>query len=140
MQSTRSKDTGPELELRRLLFARGLRYRLQVRPVDGLRHRADIVFGPSRVVVDVRGCFWHGCKHHGTSPKSNAERWKIKLQQNRDRDERVEAALRAAGWEVIVVWEHDDLGEMADQITKVVRDRHPDRRGVGQNDVGPPGR
>ena len=125
MRATRAKDTGPEVDLRRLLFQKGLRYRLQVRPVASLRHRADIAFLPSRVVVDVRGCFWHGCDIHGTKPKANAERWVTKLQQNRERDQRVETALRAEGWEVIVVWEHDDLEEMATAIQKVVMDRHP---------------
>src|SRR5579875_2994608 len=61
MQLQRTRDTAPELAIRRLLHARGLRYRVDVSPLPGLRRRADIVFGPAKVAVFVDGCFWHGC-------------------------------------------------------------------------------
>jgi len=86
MQSNRSRDTGPELKLRRALYALGLRYRVAARVPPGSTHRVDIVFGPSRVAVEVLGCFWHGCPLHHRSPASNSNYWAEKLERNKARD------------------------------------------------------
>ena len=123
MQANRSKDTGPELEIRRALFARGLRYRLHTRAEPAIRNRIDVVFRSAKVAVDVRGCFWHACPEHGTKPKANADRWASKLAKNRERDDTTVEALEGAGWLVIIAWEHDDVDDKADQIAKAVRDR-----------------
>lgn len=123
MQATLSKDTGPELELRRALFRRGLRYRIHTRAEASVRNRIDIVFPTEKVAVDVRGCFWHACGAHRTSPRANAERWASKLEANRERDGRIVAALTAAGWIVIVVWEHEDVEAAAAAIDTAVRSR-----------------
>ena len=130
MQANRSKDTGPELELRRALFARGLRYRLHARAEPAIRNRIDVVFRRAKVAVDVRGCFWHACPEHGTKPKANADRWATKLARNRERDDATVGALEVAGWLVIIVWEHDDVDDKADQIAKAVRDRTASHRGA----------
>lgn len=127
MQLQRSRDTVPELALRRLLHAQGLRYRVHRTPVAGLRRVADIVFGPARTVVEVRGCFWHACPEHGTRPRSNAEWWAAKLERTRRRGAETEALLRNAGWHVIVVWEHEDPVVAAERIAAVVRVRRPGR-------------
>ncbi|QOL50243.1 very short patch repair endonuclease [Massilia litorea] len=103
MSLIRSRNTGPELALRRALHAKGLRYRIHFR---GLPGKPDIVFTRRRVVVFVNGCFWHGHKcPTGHIPKSNSAFWKNKVETNRKRDARNIRALRAAGWKVIVVWE-----------------------------------
>lgn len=120
MQNQRRTDTGIELALRRELWRRGLRYRVQV-PVIDRRRRHDIVFTRSRVVVDVRGCFWHGCPGDATQPKANAEWLREKIANNRARDADTEARLEAAGWRCIVVWEHDDVIDAANQIEQAVR-------------------
>jgi DNA mismatch endonuclease (patch repair protein) len=123
MQNQRTRDTAPELALRRELHRRGLRYRLQYKPVPELRRTADIVFPRPRVVVDVRGCFWHGCTTCKSIPKSNDLWWTAKIAKNRARDDATESAFRAAGWRVIVVWEHDVCAAAADRVERVVRQR-----------------
>jgi len=65
MQANRSRDTLPELAVRRRLHSEGLRYRVSVAPVPSLRRKADIVFTKVRVAVFIDGCFWHGCPEHG---------------------------------------------------------------------------
>jgi DNA mismatch endonuclease, patch repair protein len=120
MRAQRLRDTTPELALRSELHRRGLRFRVQRRLLPDVRRTADIVFGPSRVVVEVRGCFWHGCPEHGTSPKANADWWREKIDRNRARDADTDARLREAGWTVIVVWEHEHPSAAADQIEEIV--------------------
>jgi len=88
------KDTGPELTLRRLLFARGLRYRVQFRVPGMARRTIDIAFPGKKVAVFLDGCFWHGCPEHGMLPHSNREWWRRKLDGNRRRDlERLPAEI-----------------------------------------------
>ena len=98
-----SKDTKPEMLVRRGLHRRGLRYRLHGVDIPG---KPDMVFPRYRTVVFVHGCFWHG---HGCSlfkwPKTRAGFWKKKINRNMDRDRKVLAALRVDGWRVLVVWE-----------------------------------
>lgn len=122
MQRQARRDTSIELELRRELWRRGLRYRVD-QPVVLKRRRHDIVFTRAKVAVDVRGCFWHGCPEHGTLPKNNRAWWSDKLDANRARDADTEQRLRDAGWEPVVVWEHDDPIEAADRIEQLVRSR-----------------
>lgn len=69
--------------------------------------KPDFVFRAKRVAVFVDGCFWHGCPKHGTKPKSNAAFWAAKISANRARDRLVSSKLRAYGWTVMRVWEHD---------------------------------
>ena len=130
MQGNRSRDTKPEIALRRALHAAGLRYRVCARPVPGLRSTADIVFRSARVAVEVRGCFWHGCPEHLKLSDRNRAYWTQKIARNRERDRTTEAAWRDAGWEVIVVWEHDDFIAAAQRVEETVRCRR--RRGPKQ--------
>jgi DNA mismatch endonuclease (patch repair protein) len=123
MVANRSRDTGPELRLRRELHARGLRYRVAARPVPELRFTADIVFRPARVAVFVDGCFWHSCPDHGTKPTTNGAYWSHKLQRNRERDVQTDQLLSEAGWLVIRVWEHEDPLVAASRIVAVVGGR-----------------
>ncbi len=121
MSRTGRRDTKPEIELRRLLHARGLRYRVDRSVLPGVRRRADIVFPSARVVVFVDGCFWHGCPEHVTWPKSNAEFWRQKIEANRSRDRDTDDRLAAAGWRSIHVWEHEDAAPAADRVERLVR-------------------
>ena len=117
------RDTAPELELRRELWRRGLRYRVD-RPLDGKRRRrADLTFVGPKVVVFVDGCFWHGCPEHGTSPKANAEWWAEKLARNVSRDADTDEYLTSQGWTVLRFWEHEDVLAAADQVERVVSPR-----------------
>jgi len=123
MRANRARDTGPELGVRRELHRRGLRYRVHGQPVPGLRCRPDIIFVRERVAVFVDGCFWHLCPEHGTSPAANGEWWRHKLEANVERDRRNDAALGAAGWHVVRVWEHEAPVEAADRVSQVLTGR-----------------
>jgi len=124
MQRQRTRDTAPEVALRRLLHAAGLRYRIDTPPLKGLRRRADIVFGPARVAVFVDGCFWHGCPLHGTRPTiANTAYWSEKVRRNRERDADTDLKLQDAGWQPIRAWEHNDVAEVAEQVIVAVRAR-----------------
>ncbi|MEH1130140.1 very short patch repair endonuclease [Micromonospora sp. CPCC 206061] len=124
MQRQQTRDTGPELALRRLLHAAGLRYRVDVAPLGSLRRRADIVFGPARVAVFVDGCFWHGCSEHGSrQTKANTTYWSDKIARNRARDASTDDLLARAGWLVVRVWEHENALHAAQRIGMIVRER-----------------
>ena len=116
MLGNRSRDTGPELLVRRALHARGLRFRVDLRPEAALRTRADVVFTRRRVAVYIDGCFWHGCPLHGTSPKANADYWTPKLARNVERDRESTAALEALGWVVLRFWSHEPVDEVVERI------------------------
>ena len=104
MARVKSRDTGPERSVRRLLTSLGFRYRLQYEKVPG---RPDIAFPGRRKVIWVHGCFWHrhsGCKK-ATLPKSRQDFWLSKLEANRRRDAAVQAEAVRLGWRTLVVWE-----------------------------------
>ncbi|WP_406405467.1 very short patch repair endonuclease [Streptomyces sp. NBC_00879] len=115
-----SRDTAPEVAVRKLLHASGLRYRVNV-PVPGMRRRTiDIVFGPAKVAVFLDGCFWHGCPQHATQPKANAEWWRTKLDKNMARDQETTEHLNAQGWTVLRFWEHEVPDAVASEVTEAV--------------------
>jgi DNA mismatch endonuclease, patch repair protein len=124
MQANRRRDTTPELLIRRLLHADGLRYRCDLRlSAAGRSVRPDIVFTRSRVAVFVDGCFWHQCPEHGSRPSTNREYWNPKFDRNADRDRSNTEALEADGWEVIRAWEHEIPADVAGRVGKLVRAR-----------------
>lgn len=125
MEAQPRRDTTPEILLRRELHRRGLRYRIDRKPVQSLHRRADIVFGPARVAVFVDGCFWHLCPEHGTWPRSNAAWWRDKLARNRERDRETDRKLAEAHWTVVRVWEHESPIEAADRVQEIVAARRP---------------
>jgi len=127
MKGMKRTGTGPEVELRRALWAAGLRYRVNFAPLPGLRTRADIAFLGAKVLVYVDGCFWHGCPEHLVWPKNNADFWREKVQRNKDRDARVTAALEDAGWTVLRVWEHEGVAEAVRRVEEVLSGSRPRR-------------
>lgn len=116
MQSVQTKDTGPELTLRRALFAAGYRYRLHRRDLPG---SPDIVLPGRKKAIFVHGCFWHGhgCSK-GKAPKSRNDYWLPKIAGNRARDNRNVEALEALGWSVRVVWQCElrDMPAVVDSL------------------------
>lgn len=120
MSRQRRAHTAPELALRRELHRRGLRYFVDRAPLRGQRRRADLVFPRRRIAVYVDGCFWHRCPDHATEPKNNAAWWAEKLAGNVARDRATDTALRAAGWRVIRIWEHEDPVLAADRVQSAV--------------------
>lgn len=123
MQGNRSRDTGPELAVRRLVHAMGLRYRVNIRPVSTLRRTADLVFTRRRIAVFIDGCFWHGCPEHHRPPSANAEYWTTKVDGNRQRDAETDHMLADAGWTVLRFWEHVEPAEAAEAIRATVTAR-----------------
>ncbi len=110
MSRVKAKGTKPELNVRRLAHGLGYRYRLHRRDLPG---SPDLVFSGRRKALFVHGCFWHrhqGCRKT-TMPKTRAKFWQRKFDDNVRRDERVIAALRDLGWDVLVVWECETLDE-----------------------------
>lgn len=103
MRSVKTKDTGPEMLVRRLLHRLGYRYRLHARDLPG---RPDLVFRSRKKAVFVHGCFWHG---HGCAkgklPKSRLDYWGPKIEGNVARDAAAMRSLRAKGWKPLVVWQ-----------------------------------
>ncbi|WP_405480927.1 very short patch repair endonuclease [Streptomyces sp. NBC_00009] len=120
MSRQASKDTAPEVAVRRLLHASGLRYRLNVRVPDMPRRTIDIAFPGAKVAVFMDGCFWHGCPEHATQPKANAEWWRTKLDRNMGRDIETTSHLTAAGWTVLRFWEHESPDVVAGEVRNVV--------------------
>jgi DNA mismatch endonuclease (patch repair protein) len=104
MRAVKSRDTSPELAVRRILRAAGIGYRLGG---GGLPGRPDVVMQGRRVAVFVHGCFWHGhdCARGARRPKANAAYWTAKIGRNRARDAVARVALEDVGWRVVTVWE-----------------------------------
>ena len=104
MSRIRSKDTKPELTIRKYLFSKGFRYRIHFKKLPG---KPDVVLPKYNAVILVHGCFWH--QHHdcklASSPKTNSTYWHNKLASNKLRDDQQLSALKALGWRVLVVWE-----------------------------------
>jgi DNA mismatch endonuclease, patch repair protein len=108
MRSQKQTGTKPELELRRVLHRKGLRFVTHRCPIPGVRLRADILFTKVKVAVFLDGCFWHCCPVHGSQPRANYEWWRGKLLLNQKRDSRNNDLLGDNGWHVLRIWEHED--------------------------------
>ncbi|MCY3546717.1 MAG: very short patch repair endonuclease [Gemmatimonadetes bacterium] len=118
MSRIRSKDTRPEMAVRRLVHGMGYRYRLHAKELPG---RPDLVFRPRRKVIFVHGCFWH--RHAGCPadrlPGTRREYWREKLNGNVRRDRRNVLALTDMGWKVLVIWECET--KKLDRVSETVR-------------------
>ena len=118
MSKIRSKNTKPEIIVRKMLFAQGYRYRLHVKNLSG---KPDIVMPKYNAVIFVHGCFWHlhqGCRD-GTFPKTRTEYWKDKLLGNRERDKRHRRELRKLGWRILRLWECE-IDKNPDKVIKML--------------------
>jgi len=120
MQSNKSRDTKPELAVRRAVHARGLRYRVSARPLPELRRTADMVFRGAKVAVFIDGCFWHGCPEHHSLPATNTGYWSEKVRRNRERDLETDERLIESDWTVLRAWEHEDPIEVAHRVIEIV--------------------
>jgi len=119
MSRIRSRDTKPEIMLRRALWAKGLRYRVKSK----LPGKPDIVFSKQKVAIFVDGCFWHGCPEHFKLPQTRTQFWKDKIAANVRRDRTVDESLKQDSWCVLRVWEHQlhsDIVNIVDTITRLI--------------------
>jgi DNA mismatch endonuclease (patch repair protein) len=125
MQRIRSKDTLPELTVRRLVHGLGYRYRLHGKDLPG---KPDLVFRSRRKVIFVHGCYWHmhSCAYGRVAPATNAQFWREKRLSNVTRDRRTRARLRALGWNALVIWECQvrDRERIAARIEKFLSPGH----------------
>jgi DNA mismatch endonuclease (patch repair protein) len=133
MRANRRANTKPEVALRSALHARGYRYRKDLRLdlPDGVRVRPDIVFTARKVAIFVDGCFWHVCPEHGREPTTNEWYWTPKLRRNMERDRQANAALEAAGWRVVRLWEHEPLPAAVDAVVEAVGPASAERKFEG---------
>lgn len=128
MALVRSSGTGIESALLEIVRkALGRKTRIE-RHVSGLPGSPDVVIPSLRVAIFVHGCFWHKCPIHARLPKSRREFWAAKFDANVKRDRSVNRALRAKGWAVWVLWEHDLTKKTVDRTTSMLRRRFEKRR------------
>ena len=122
MSRVKSKDTGPELLVRKFLHANGFRYRLHVKNLPG---KPDIVLPKYKTAIFVHGCFWHGhkdCKYF-TIPKTRSDWWREKINKNIENDEKAFHALQAAGWKVMEIWGCDlNKKKLENTLSNLLRD------------------
>src|SRR5690606_14260563 len=128
MARVRQRGTDIEIELRKALYALGLRYRLQVPLLSKPRRVADIAFLGPRVAVFVDGCFWHGCPLHATWPKEKAEFWRAKIETNRARDADTDRRLSKLGREVVRISVHESPAAAARHVSKMDESRKHTRQ------------
>ena len=140
MAAIHSASTKPELKLRRALWRRGFRYKVNDKFLPG---RPDIVLPKYRTVIFVHGCFWHGhkdCRYY-TVPQTNTKFWMAKIARNQERDQEVWRKLEAKGWSVVIVWEcqlkkaniDSTVARVAEEIVRngdAYRDAQEERRKV----------
>ena len=132
MSHIRSKNTKPEILVRKGLHARGFRFRLHNKKLPG---SPDVVLPKYGVAIMVNGCFWHGHKgcRYATKPKTNIEFWETKIARNRHRDEVTTAHLEALGWTVITIWECElrtssQLDDRLNTLTEEIRRAYETKR------------
>lgn len=123
MAAIKGKDTSPELEVRRILWGMGNRYRIHDRTVHGT---PDISIKKKKVAIFIDGCFWHGCANCYREPKSNVRYWREKIVKNKRRRKSVLELLRKDQWTVMQFWEHEILPSpqnVASEINSVLVSR-----------------
>ena len=119
MRLVKSKDTAPELIIRKALFAKGFRYRVNFKELPG---KPDLTFVSLKKVIFIHGCFWHrhGCKR-STFPKSNVKYWREKFENNTKRDEIVQDQLEDLFWKYLVIWECEINKDLQKVLLKIQR-------------------
>lgn len=121
MSKISSKNTKPEILIRRFLFSKGFRYRKNVKELPG---KPDIVLKKYKTVIFFHGCFWHGhtCKL-GKLPETRKEFWQAKIESNKERDTIVEAKLKEGGWNIISIWqcEFNNLVKQESKLNSLIR-------------------
>jgi len=103
MKSIKGKNTKPELAVRKILWSKGIRYRIHDKSVFGV---PDISNKKRKLAIFIDGCFWHGCKRCYKEPTTNTAFWKEKIRNNKKRRLKVRRILKKQGWHVQEFWEH----------------------------------
>jgi DNA mismatch endonuclease, patch repair protein len=116
MSRIRSKNTKPETTIRKLLWAKGKRYRIHDKSIFG---KPDLTNKSRKTAVFIDGCFWHGCVECYREPKSNVSFWREKLNSNKKRRIRVKESLLSEGWIVLEFWEHEVMRSLKNVISQI---------------------
>ncbi|MDR3060186.1 MAG: very short patch repair endonuclease [Prevotella sp.] len=131
MSKVKSRNTKPEIIVRKFLFSKGFRYRINVKTLYGT---PDIVLKKYKTVIFINGCFWHGhevCNKY-KSPKTNPKFWDDKINRNRERDIKTKQLFVGAGWNVITIWEcmlnkkngENTLNELSLTLSKIILNKY----------------
>lgn len=121
MSRIRNKETKIEIQFRKELWKAGLRYR---KNASGYLGKPDVLLKKYKTVIFVDSCFWHGCKRHGTMPKTRKKYWEAKIKRNKERDKEVSKYYKKLGWKVIRIWEHElkkDPHKIIDSVIVKIR-------------------
>jgi len=124
MSRIKGSDTSFEDSFRKALWKRGLRYRKNVKGMTG---KPDLCFPRDKIVVFLDSCFWHGCKYHCRTPKSNVEYWEGKIERNKKRDKEVTKFYKNNSYKIMRFWEHEvkeNFDEILDKIEKAVKGKN----------------
>ena len=118
-----SKNTKPEIKIRKALWQMGYRYRLHYKKLPG---KPDIVFVKDKIAIFIHGCFWHRHKNciEASRPKTNSDYWEIKINKNIERDKKHTKEIKKLGWEVIIIWEcsvHNEIENNIILINKLIK-------------------
>lgn len=122
MSRIRGRNTGPEVIIRKILWALGHRYRINHR----LPGKPDIVFTRQRLAVFIDGCFWHRCPMHYQAPVTRPEFWEAKIAGNVRRDREVNLMLAQDGWSVLRIWEHE-VKDDPERVLQIIQERLRER-------------
>lgn len=120
MSAIRSKNTQPEIIIRKILWSMGKRYRIHDRSILGT---PDISHKGKKLAVFIDGCFWHGCRKCCDVPRTNTKFWRKKISDNKNRRRKVVVNLKHDGWNLLVFWEHEvktNPNEVASKISKLL--------------------
>lgn len=118
MSHVRGKETGIEIALRKALWKAGYRYR---KNASGYFGKPDILLRKYKTVIFIDSCFWHGCKKHGSLPKTRAKFWKEKIERNKERDKEVNRYYKRDDWKILRIWEHEIKKDMEKAMEKIVK-------------------
>lgn len=120
MKKIRRRDTAPEKAIRSKLWRLGYRYKIDSRPESSVGRKADLTFRSRLVAVFIDGCYWHGCPKHCVTSGKNRSWWNRKIATNRIRDRDTSRRLRAAGWTVVRIWEHENVTRAVERLVRVL--------------------
>ncbi len=118
MSRIKSKNTKPEIQLRKEIWKRGIRYRINY-PIFG---KPDLAFPNRKLAVFVDGCFWHKCPIHQRLPNTNKSYWQAKIEKNWTRDRVQEKKLKKKGWKILRFWEHDIKSNTNKCTEKIIKE------------------
>lgn len=116
MTSIRGKNTKPEIAIRKLLWRKGIRYRIHNKSIFGT---PDISIKKDKVAIFIDGCFWHACKKCYKEPTTNPKFWREKINGNKKRRVKVISVLKKDGWKILQIWEHDVKSDALSVVRKI---------------------